>query len=64
MPATCALDVIDEHGPQGLSDIAKLVGLTREMVRQIEIQGAQHFLDSGFDQGAMGVLYESAIGLA
>lgn len=37
MEDTCALDVADE-GPQTLEAIGKMMGMTRERVRQIETQ--------------------------
>ena len=39
MPGTCVLDVAD-HGEVTLQEVGELLRLTRERVRQIEIDGA------------------------
>ena len=37
MEETCALDVADERGELKLKEIAKIMNLTRERIRQIEV---------------------------
>ncbi len=34
--ASCALDIIEEQGPMTLDDVGRVLGVTRERVRQIE----------------------------
>ncbi len=36
LPATCALDLVDEHGDLTLLSIAYLMNVSRERIRQIE----------------------------
>lgn len=46
---TCVLDVVDERGELTLEEVAALWGLTRERVRQIEVDGFRHMLVHGVD---------------
>lgn len=36
LPATCALDIVDEHGDVSRLSVAYLLNISRERVRQIE----------------------------
>lgn len=39
---TCALDLADERGGMTLEEIAEVLGVTRERVRQLEAMGLRH----------------------